>query len=55
VHVPLTGIPEETGTLVIRGCMIQIIGFVEQEFLVDGSVKDANETSNDSFIKIKQR
>lgn len=55
VHVPLTGVPEETGTLIIRGCLIQIIGFVEQEFLVDCSVKNSEETLSDDFVKIKQR
>ncbi|KAK4519974.1 uncharacterized protein ATC70_010218 [Mucor velutinosus] len=55
MHVPLMGTPEETGTLIIRGCLIQIIGFAEQEFLVDNEVKKSPEdTSNDSFIKIKR-
>ncbi|KAI9255681.1 TRAPP II complex [Phascolomyces articulosus] len=31
----LTGTPEETGTLSVRGCIIKIVGFAEQEFLVD--------------------
>ncbi|CAO3620537.1 unnamed protein product [Cunninghamella echinulata] len=31
--IRLSGIPEETGTLVIRGCNIKIVGFMEQEFL----------------------
>jgi hypothetical protein len=50
------GTPEETGTLIIRGCMIQIIGFSEQEFLIDHQAKKSPEdVSNDNFIKIKHR
>ncbi|KAI8877388.1 Trs120-domain-containing protein [Backusella circina FSU 941] len=54
VHVLLTGIPEETGELTIRGCLIRIIGFSEQEFLVDSEVKKDSEM-NDDFIKIKKQ
>ncbi|GAN03919.1 hypercellular protein [Mucor ambiguus] len=55
MHVPLMGTPEETGTLVIRGCLIQIIGFAEQEFLIDNEVKRSPEdTCNDHFVKIKR-
>lgn len=47
----LAGIPEETGTLIIRGCKVQIVGFLEQEFLVELG----NTTfSNDGIIKIKR-
>jgi hypothetical protein len=56
VHVPLMGTPEETGTLIIRGCLIQIIGFAEQEFLVEEEVKKSpKDASNDHFVKIKHR
>ncbi|CAO0789225.1 unnamed protein product [Mucor circinelloides] len=55
IHVQLMGTPEETGTLVVRGCLIQIIGFAEQEFLVDTEAKKSPEdTSNDNFVKIKR-
>ncbi|GAA5816543.1 hypothetical protein MFLAVUS_010073 [Mucor flavus] len=54
VFVPLMGTPEETGTLIIRGCLIQIVGFSEQEFLIEPQVKKSPEdTSNDNFVKIK--
>ncbi|CEP15600.1 hypothetical protein [Parasitella parasitica] len=53
-QVHLAGTPKETGVLVIRGCLIQIIGFAEQEFLVDNQAKTSQqENSSDSFIKIK--
>lgn len=56
IHVQLMGTPEETGMLIVRGCLIQIIGFAEQEFLVDNEVKKSPEDiSNDNFIKIKHR
>ncbi|KAG2221446.1 hypothetical protein INT45_005251 [Circinella minor] len=44
----LTGTPEETGTLSVRGCIIKIVGFAEQEFLVDYSQKskEAKDTRN---------
>ncbi|CAO3623534.1 unnamed protein product [Mucor fragilis] len=55
VHVPLMGTPQETGTLLIRGCLIQIIGFAEQEFLVDNEIKKSPEdTCSDNFVKIKR-
>lgn len=55
VQVPLTGTPEQTGTLVIRGCLIQIIGFAEQEFLIDHEDnKSQQDASNDHFVKIKR-
>lgn len=48
------GTPEETGTLIIRGCLIQIVGFSEQEFLNSPPVKKTPEdVFNDNFIKIK--
>lgn len=54
VHIPLMGRPEETGTLIIRGCLIQIIGFAGQEFLVEQAEKKSpEEASNDHFVKIK--
>ncbi|KAI8641004.1 TRAPP II complex [Parasitella parasitica] len=53
IHIHLTGTPEKTGTLVIKGCLIQIIGFAEQEFLVDDEVKESQDSSNDNFVKIK--
>jgi hypothetical protein len=56
IHVPLTGIPLETGNLVIRGCLIQIIGFQEQEFLIDNEPKNSSENiSSDTCLKIKSR
>lgn len=55
IFIQLMGTPEETGTLIIRGCMIQIIGFSEQEFLIDHPVKKSPEDiPHDHFIKIKQ-
>jgi tRNA pseudouridine-54 N-methylase len=55
VHVPLMGTPQETGTLLIRGCLIQIIGFAEQGFLVDNEIKKSPEdTCSDNFVKIKR-
>lgn len=52
----LMGTPEETGTLVIRGCLVQITGFAEQEFLVDQEVKKSPEEGfSDTFVKIKRR
>jgi hypothetical protein len=56
IHVPLMGTPEETGTLTVRGCLIQIIGFSGQEFLVDQEVKKSPEdVINNNFVKIKHR
>lgn len=60
----LTGTPEEVGTLVIRGCTIKIIGFAEQEFLVDygsktketaGRERNKSEQGKNDFMKMKQR
>ncbi|KAG2204837.1 hypothetical protein INT47_004112 [Mucor saturninus] len=54
IFIQLMGTPEEAGTLVIRGCMIQIIGFSEQEFLIDHQEKKSPENViNEHFIKIK--
>lgn len=54
IFLQLMGTPEETGTLTVRGCMIQIIGFSEQEFLVDHQVKKSPEdVINENFVKIK--
>ncbi|CAO3613143.1 unnamed protein product [Cunninghamella blakesleeana] len=39
ISLRLMGIPEESGTLTIRGCIIRIVGFAEQEFLYDLSKK----------------
>lgn len=56
VDLPLTGIPLEIGTLTIRGCLIQIAGFTEQEFLIDNDQKNSSgDTSTDNCIKIKSR
>lgn len=56
IQMTLMGTPEETGTLVIRGCLVQITGFAEQEFLVDQEEKKSpEEGSNDTFVKIKHR
>ncbi|KAI8373047.1 TRAPP II complex [Radiomyces spectabilis] len=60
----MTGTPHETGVLIIRGCYIKIVGFAEQEFLVDVShkLKSAEpkkrgqkdeDQSKDDFIKVK--
>ncbi|CEI93174.1 hypothetical protein RMCBS344292_07414 [Rhizopus microsporus] len=47
----LAGIPEETGTLIVKGCKVQIVGFLEQEFLVElGNTA----FSNNGIIKIKK-
>ncbi|KAI8991231.1 TRAPP II complex [Mycotypha africana] len=35
VELILTGTPLETGALIIRGCRVKIMGFAEQEFLLD--------------------
>ncbi|CAO3633171.1 unnamed protein product [Mucor hiemalis] len=54
LQMTLMGTPEATGTLVIRGCLVQITGFAEQEFLVDQEVKKSPEDgSNDTVVKIK--
>ncbi|KAI7885172.1 Trs120-domain-containing protein [Lichtheimia hyalospora FSU 10163] len=65
LNLRLTGTPEETGTLVVRGCMIKIVGFAEQEFLVDYGQKQKKEAAKDpknkrddsnnksEFIKLK--
>lgn len=56
LQMTLMGTPEATGTLVIRGCLVQITGFAEQEFLVDQEVKKSPEDgSNDTVVKIKHR
>ena len=67
LNLRLTGTPEETGTLVVRGCMIKIVGFAEQEFLVDYGQKQKKEAAKDpknkhddsnnksEFIKLKHR
>ncbi|KAI8375365.1 TRAPP II complex [Choanephora cucurbitarum] len=34
-QIQLMGTPKEAGVLIIRGCLIRIIGFAEQEFTVD--------------------
>ncbi|KAI8337994.1 TRAPP II complex [Chlamydoabsidia padenii] len=34
-NLRLSGMPQEIGTLCIRGCVIKIVGFAEQEFLVN--------------------
>ncbi|KAI9313933.1 TRAPP II complex [Dichotomocladium elegans] len=45
----LTGTPEETGMLTVRGCIIKIVGFAEQEFLVDhGQVDQKVHKAKDS-------
>lgn len=58
----LTGTPEESGTLVIRGCSIRIVGFAEQEFLYDLSSKKVDhgnnryskdEPTDSKFVKFK--
>lgn len=62
----LTGTPEKAGTLTVRGCIIKIAGFAEQEFLVDyGQKMKALEDSKNKnfkeekgktdFIKLKHR
>ncbi|KAI8881361.1 Trs120-domain-containing protein [Backusella circina FSU 941] len=48
--VTLSGIPNQTGTLVVRGCLIQIAGFELQEFLLEKL--DGEE--EDSFVKLKK-
>ncbi|KAI8980967.1 transport protein Trs120 or TRAPPC9 TRAPP II complex subunit-domain-containing protein [Pilobolus umbonatus] len=40
VTILLTGTPYGSGILTIRGCFIQILGFAEQEFLVNKQEKD---------------
>ncbi|CAO3627480.1 unnamed protein product [Cunninghamella blakesleeana] len=35
--INLSGVPEETGILTIRGCNIKIVGFTEQEFLFNSN------------------
>ena len=52
----LTGTPEETGTLSVRGCIIKIVGFAEQEFLVDYSQKskEAKDTRNSRSSSSKE-
>ncbi|KAI8063251.1 TRAPP II complex [Gongronella butleri] len=37
VSLRLTGTPQESGQLTIRGCVIRIVGFAEQEFIFDCS------------------
>lgn len=62
----LTGTPEETGTLTVRGCIVKIAGFAEQEFLVDYGQKvravEDNKSKNfkeekgkTNFVKFKHR
>ncbi|CAO3642865.1 unnamed protein product [Cunninghamella echinulata] len=46
ITLRLMGIPEESGTLTIRGCIIRIVGFAEQEFLYDLSKKKIDQHSN---------
>jgi hypothetical protein len=40
--------------LTIHGCLIRIIGFSEQEFLVDPETKKSSDMSDD-FVKIKKQ
>ncbi|KAG1393865.1 hypothetical protein G6F60_011238 [Rhizopus arrhizus] len=47
----LAGTPKETGILIIRGCKVQIVGFLEQEFLVEPGSK---ELVDESVVKIKK-
>ncbi|KAI8972379.1 TRAPP II complex [Pilobolus umbonatus] len=39
ITIRLMGIPLETGSLVIKGCVIKITGFAEQEFLIEKMAK----------------
>ncbi|ORX53995.1 Trs120-domain-containing protein [Hesseltinella vesiculosa] len=39
VSLRLTGTPQESGQLTVRGCIIRIVGFAEQEFLYDEGQK----------------
>ncbi|KAI9025957.1 TRAPP II complex [Phycomyces nitens] len=61
--IRLAGIPEESGVLTIRGCLVKIVGFAEQEFLVDLGQKPKPKDSRDrkkddqtkeEFVKLKQ-
>ncbi|KAG0167730.1 hypothetical protein DFQ30_005723 [Apophysomyces sp. BC1015] len=56
----LSGTPEESGMLSIRGCFVKIIGFVEQEFLVNYEEKQKKdkkdqkeENRRSNFVKFK--
>ncbi|CAO3597656.1 unnamed protein product [Absidia cylindrospora] len=58
----LTGTPNESGTLVIRGCTIRIVGFAEQEFIYNITPKKQDydnhnnsnqQPTNDQFVKFK--
>lgn len=52
----LTGTAEREGPLVVRGCVIKIVGFAEQEFLVDQTQTDnAREKEDKTEIRLKQR
>ncbi|KAF7727378.1 hypothetical protein EC973_007621 [Apophysomyces ossiformis] len=56
----LSGVPEETGLLTIRGCFVKIVGFVEQEFLANYEEKlrkdkkgPKDESKRSTFVKFK--
>ncbi|KAI8098748.1 TRAPP II complex [Halteromyces radiatus] len=48
ISLRLTGTPEESGTLLIRGCIIRIVGFAEQEFIHDLSAKKKMEQNKNN-------
>ncbi|KAI7862240.1 TRAPP II complex [Spinellus fusiger] len=53
MSIKLMGVPEETGVLIVRGCLIKIVGFAEQEFLVDlEQKKSSNELKPVEFYEL---
>ncbi|KAI8355172.1 TRAPP II complex [Blakeslea trispora] len=50
-QIQLTGTPKEAGVLVIRGCLIRIVGFTEQEFTVNSKSTKSSDHSRHAKIK----
>lgn len=55
----LMGTPLKTGDLYIRGCIIKITGFAEQEFLIEKQIKEVNSrddvTQKEEPFRLKYR